>query len=58
MVQFENIDYKFFFISKDSLVSRAKNNSYKFLDDDDFDITHLFFLDADIDLIKKILKDY
>ena len=45
----KNIEYKFYFISKDSLVSRARNTIVtKFLDDEDFSGTHLFFLDADI----------
>ena len=45
----KNIEYKFYFISKDSLVSRARNTIVtKFLDDEDFNGTHLFFLDADI----------
>ena len=45
----KNIEYKFYFISKDSLVSRARNTIVtKFLDDEDFGGTHLFFLDADI----------
>ena len=45
----KNIEYKFYFISKDSLVSRARNTIVtKFLDDKDFGGTHLFFLDADI----------
>ena len=45
----KNIEYKFYFISKDSLVSRARNTIVtKFLDDKDFSGTHLFFLDADI----------
>ena len=45
----KNIEYKFNFISKDSLVSRARNTIVtKFLDDEDFSGTHLFFLDADI----------
>ena len=45
----KNIDYKFYFISKDSLVSRARNTIVtKFLDDNEFNGTHLFFLDADI----------
>ena len=45
----KNIEYKFSFISKDSLVSRARNTIVtKFLDDEDFSGTHLFFLDADI----------
>ena len=34
---FKNIDYKFYFISKDSLVSRARNTIVtKFLDDNDY----------------------
>ena len=45
----KNIEYKFYFISKDSLVSRARNTIVtKFLDDKEFGGTHLFFLDADI----------
>ncbi len=45
----KKIDYKFYFISKDSLVSRARNTIVtKFLDDEEFGGTHLFFLDADI----------
>ena len=45
----KDIEYKFYFISKDSLVSRARNTIVtKFLDDEDFNGTHLFFLDADI----------
>ena len=45
----KNIEYKFYFISKDSLVSRARNTIVtKFLDDEEFNGTHLFFLDADI----------
>ena len=45
----KNIEYKFYFISKDSLVSRARNTIVtKFLDDEDFGGTHLFFLYADI----------
>ena len=45
----KNIKYKFYFISKDSLVSRARNTIVtKFLDDEEFGGTHLFFLDADI----------
>ena len=45
----KNIEYKFYFISKDSLVSRARNTIVtKFLDDEEFGGTHLFFLDADI----------
>ena len=45
----KNIEYKFYFISKDSLVSRARNTiASKFLDDKEFGGTHLFFLDADI----------
>ena len=45
----KKIEYKFFFISKDSLVSRARNTIVtKFLDDEEFNGTHLFFLDADI----------
>ena len=45
----KNIAYKFYFISKDSLVSRARNTIVtKFLDDNEFNGTHLFFLDADI----------
>ena len=45
----KKIEYKFYFISKDSLVSRARNTIVtKFLDDEDFSGTHLFFLDADI----------
>ena len=45
----KKIEYKFYFISKDSLVSRARNTIVtKFLDDEEFDGTHLFFLDADI----------
>ena len=45
----KDIEYKFYFISKDSLVSRARNTIVtKFLDDEEFGGTHLFFLDADI----------
>ena len=45
----KKIEYKFCFISKDSLVSRARNTIVtKFLDDEEFNGTHLFFLDADI----------
>ena len=45
----KKIEYKFYFISKDSLVSRARNTIVtKFLDDEEFSGTHLFFLDADI----------
>ena len=45
----KKIEYKFCFISKDSLVSRARNTiATKFLDDEEFGGTHLFFLDADI----------
>ena len=40
----KNIEYKFYFISKDSLVSRARNTIVtKFLDDEEFGGTHLFF---------------
>ena len=54
----KNIDYKFFYFKR-PLVSRARNTIVtKFLDDDDFGGTHLFFLDADIGFNKKILKDY
>ncbi len=40
----KKIEYKFYFISKDSLVSRARNTIVtKFLDDEEFGGTHLFF---------------
>ena len=50
----KKIEYKFYFISKDSLVSRARNTIVtKFLDDKEFGGTHLFFLDADIGFNRK-----